>query len=477
MEIKRKKSKGSNFFLFQPLGLVALIVVAGSLASVIYYKMMINRGAADLAVAPGATGQTVAAVRLSRINIGQDIPHAFLGNECLKCHFVRGNPKPPIPAPIIAADAVMPHPFRGECKICHKMVGGGANPVAFINMLAVGNGPFGAEMLSVNPEIAMRYKLNQKSGVLVNAITPGSYAEQAGLEEGDIIVQADNKTIDTLDDLTHFLATKGPGDSVKFKVIKMGQGTKKIRITVDKSSLAQSGVNNQIGILGVTGDLNGSVAYSLENAPFLIIYNLKDDTFRSVPNETRGAMPVDSSDWIVRQKVSAIIVGNVGGADLSNLKNANVKVYTGVFGQAKDAVVLFKQGQLVENSGVTADNVAQVGFNQLNINTVAVPANFPDPTANVCANLSDARYLLVVQLDQNKLSVFNNPIYGQAAASGVRTVQFLVDQQVDAIISTDPQPVTLEEMKRLQVHFVRASNMSAGDAVMNFKNGNLQVIF
>jgi hypothetical protein len=60
-------------------------------------------------------------------------------------------------------------------------------------------------------------------GVRITGTSPGSPAEAAGLKDGDIIVGFNDKSLDSLMDLSNVLAAGKPGDQVKLKVLRDGK--------------------------------------------------------------------------------------------------------------------------------------------------------------------------------------------------------------------------------------------------------------
>ena len=60
-------------------------------------------------------------------------------------------------------------------------------------------------------------------GVKISGATPGSPADKAGLQAGDVIVKWDEKTIDTLYDLSDVLAGGKVGQVVKLKIMRGGK--------------------------------------------------------------------------------------------------------------------------------------------------------------------------------------------------------------------------------------------------------------
>src|SRR5262249_44959382 len=66
-----------------------------------------------------------------------------------------------------------------------------------------------ARSVPIPPRVAERYQLTQNQGVEVLAVEPGAPAEQAGLEEGDVIIAFGDQPVNSIDDL-HKLLTPLP---------------------------------------------------------------------------------------------------------------------------------------------------------------------------------------------------------------------------------------------------------------------------
>lgn len=68
-----------------------------------------------------------------------------------------------------------------------------------------------------------------QQGALIDQVTSGGPADQAGIQNGDVIVQADNQQITSFDDLLSYIAFKHPGDKVVLTVLR---GNQKKQLTV-----------------------------------------------------------------------------------------------------------------------------------------------------------------------------------------------------------------------------------------------------
>src|SRR5207253_2089596 len=63
-----------------------------------------------------------------------------------------------------------------------------------------GAGKLGIAVSGVSPELMARYKLKSPDGVVVRSVKPRSPAADAGLEEGDVILEANRKKIASAED-------------------------------------------------------------------------------------------------------------------------------------------------------------------------------------------------------------------------------------------------------------------------------------
>jgi 2-alkenal reductase len=81
----------------------------------------------------------------------------------------------------------------------------------------------------VTPSIAARYGLPVEWGVYVTAIQTGSPAQEAGLQEGDIITKFDETALDETHSYINTLFNYKPGDTVTLTVMRQSQ---EIQLTI-----------------------------------------------------------------------------------------------------------------------------------------------------------------------------------------------------------------------------------------------------
>lgn len=87
----------------------------------------------------------------------------------------------------------------------------------------VSRGLLGVNIQDVNRDLADNLGLDRPVGALVSGINPGSAAERAGIEVGDVIVQFDGRDVDTSSDLPPMVGVVRPGTEVDLVVWRDGR--------------------------------------------------------------------------------------------------------------------------------------------------------------------------------------------------------------------------------------------------------------
>jgi S1-C subfamily serine protease len=88
---------------------------------------------------------------------------------------------------------------------------------------------------TVTAGLAAQYKLPVKQGALIGRVDPGTPAEQAGWQVGDIIIKMDGTNIKTIDDLAAVLQRHKPGDTVSTTLVNRQGQQRTTNITFTKS--------------------------------------------------------------------------------------------------------------------------------------------------------------------------------------------------------------------------------------------------
>jgi len=82
---------------------------------------------------------------------------------------------------------------------------------------------FGLHAQTLSSERARHLGMQGQHGVIVSEVEPGSFAEDIGFAAGDVIVEVNHNTVDTLNGLHRALSDLGKGQDVVFKVFRQDE--------------------------------------------------------------------------------------------------------------------------------------------------------------------------------------------------------------------------------------------------------------
>jgi serine protease Do len=86
----------------------------------------------------------------------------------------------------------------------------------------VTRGRLGVQIQALTPELAKSFRLESTKGVLIASVEPGSPAEKAGLQAGDVILSFDGKPVQNANELPRIVAATKPGTMVALEVWRGG---------------------------------------------------------------------------------------------------------------------------------------------------------------------------------------------------------------------------------------------------------------
>jgi S1-C subfamily serine protease len=125
----------------------------------------------------------------------------------------------------------------------------------------VQRGRIGVAIQDVTPGLAHALELTTDRGALVTQVEPGSPAEQAGIQAGDVVVAIDEQSIDSTADLRNTVGLVRAGESVAVTAIRDGQ-RRTVRTTVAADAEA-SGPAARAADPGVVSALTGATIMQL----------------------------------------------------------------------------------------------------------------------------------------------------------------------------------------------------------------------
>ena len=96
-------------------------------------------------------------------------------------------------------------------------------------------GYLGIVIQPLTPDLAESFAIEQRSGVLVAQVSEGSPAEQAGLQQGDIIIAYRGKPVNDVGSFRNRVSLTPPGSEVELTILRNG-GKKRLRVSIGKLS-------------------------------------------------------------------------------------------------------------------------------------------------------------------------------------------------------------------------------------------------
>ena len=202
----------------------------------------------------------------------------------------------------------------------------------------VSRGRIGVTIGPVSKDVAESIGLGKAAGALVSAVEPGSPADKAGVEAGDIITRFDGKVIDKSADLQRSVASTKPGSKGTLTVFRRGT-TKDLSVVIAE-------VETEKPVVKSSGREEKSRASAVGQAFGLAVTDLTEAQLKEL--KIKGGVRVEAAaDSAARAGVRE---GDVILA-VANVEVASTKDFDAVlskFDKTKPLSVMFRRGDWVQ---------------------------------------------------------------------------------------------------------------------------------
>ena len=180
----------------------------------------------------------------------------------------------------------------------------------------VSRGRIGVQIDQVTKEVAESIGLGKSQGALVRAVEPGSPAEKAGVEAGDIITRFDGKAVEKSSDLPRMVGGTKPGTRSSLTVFRRG-GSKDLQVMIaeiDADKPVKKAADKEVKPKG------SSVGQALG----LTVSELTDDMKKEL--KVKGGVRVEASaDAAARAGIrEGDVITAVANVEVANLKDFEV---------------------------------------------------------------------------------------------------------------------------------------------------------
>jgi len=87
----------------------------------------------------------------------------------------------------------------------------------------VRRGHLGVRVQDLTPELAQAFNIDAQKGAVISQVLPESAAEEAGLQEGDVVIGVDGLSVDSASDLRNTVGLLRAGERVKLDILRDGK--------------------------------------------------------------------------------------------------------------------------------------------------------------------------------------------------------------------------------------------------------------
>jgi serine protease Do len=112
---------------------------------------------------------------------------------------------------------------NGETKTLSLTVAEMPGNVTASSSTKAGSGDWGLTVSNITPDLAQQFSLRKRSGVVVTDVAPDGPAGEAGVQPGDVIVEADRKRVHSVADYERAVANAGSAQQLLLLVERQGQ--------------------------------------------------------------------------------------------------------------------------------------------------------------------------------------------------------------------------------------------------------------
>lgn len=165
----------------------------------------------------------------------------------------------------------------------------------------VRRGLLGVSVQSIDPDLAKSLKLNASGGALVSQVMPGSAAEEAGIEPGDVVLSVNGESVTDAASLRLRIGMHAAGESVKIEFLRDGK-PRTATATLGKNAAGPiSAEEVHPGLAGASFETVTSDSAGYDGVPGVMVSSVEQGS----PAFANGLRPNDLIMRVNRQRVTS----------------------------------------------------------------------------------------------------------------------------------------------------------------------------
>lgn len=148
----------------------------------------------------------------------------------------------------------------------------------------VQRGTLGIEGGELNDMISKELGVNRSEGFFVKKVNKNSGSEKAGIQKGDIIIKIDNQQVSTFAELTGYINTKRPNDTVQISILRKNE-TLVLPVVLSKNDVISTEFKGlELENINASDKKKYRIDYGVK------IKNLNNDKLNNYTNDLKGGI-------------------------------------------------------------------------------------------------------------------------------------------------------------------------------------------
>jgi len=334
----------------------------------------------------------------------------------------------------------------------------------------------GSEIRDLDATISDALHLTSTDGVLVNNVIPGSPADQAGLQRGDVILAVDGTDITDSFQIQDQISQRDPGDTVRLVVDTASGGKRNVYVTLgvkpDDTGATDANIKKVAGAPDTTVDPVMQTPWGISVSPLTDEIREQFD----IPAAEQGVVIVavvqkglaDSQGLEVGdviESINQIPIPNLQALyqALQGDKNVLMDVYSP--GEAKRFFVT------LPDEGGSPPQVVLMSFGEgvTKTNRIIIPADSANLDGTVYYRFASAPYFVLYDFSENKMTAIQNPYAAQVRGMGITVAQMLIEYKIDAVIVGGIGPQSFDTFYLAKVKLYGPVTGSVRTAITNYQ--------
>lgn len=334
----------------------------------------------------------------------------------------------------------------------------------------------GSEIRDLDATISDALHLTSTDGVLVNNVTPGSPADQAGLQRGDVILAVDGTDIADSFQIQDQIRQRDPGDTVRLVVDTASGGKRNVYVTLgakpDDTDATDANIKKVAGAPDATVDPVMQTPWGISVSP--LTEEVREQF--NIPTTEQGVVIVavvqkglaDSQGLEVGdviESINQIPITNLQALyqALQGDKNVLMDVYS-----PDDAKRFFVT---LPDEGGSPPQVVLMSFGKevTKTNRIIIPADSANLDGQVYYRFASAPYFVLYDFTENKMTAIQNPYAAQVRGMGITVAQMLIEYKIDAVIVGGIGPQSFDTFYLAKVKLYGPVTGSVRTAITNYQ--------